>query len=114
MCGANELLFGSNNFRIPQYMNTCTQCYSFNYLYFPHRCWKKEPKGKNLRDETITIDEVDEAVKERIVRSDTALQSSSSNYKSKNLAGSKHSDFNTPKPHKAATQRFCLDDVFSI
>lgn len=74
----------------------------------------KERKGKKLRDETVIIHEDDDAVKERIVRSDTALQSSSSDYNSKSFAGSKSSDFITPKPLKAPTQRFCLADVFSI
>ncbi|CAH1426158.1 unnamed protein product [Lactuca virosa] len=81
-----------------------------NYTFLQSLAGGKEPKGKKLRDETVIIHEDDDAVKERIVRSDTALQSSSSDYISKSFAGSKSSDFITPKPLKAPTQRFCLAD----
>ncbi|KAI3525543.1 hypothetical protein L1887_04402 [Cichorium endivia] len=82
-----------------------------NYKFLQFFAGGKDSKGKKLRDETVTIHEVDEAVKERIFRSDTALQSSSSNNNSKGFSGSKYSDFNTPKPRKAATQLFHLDDI---
>ncbi|XP_024979363.1 probable ubiquitin-like-specific protease 2B isoform X2 [Cynara cardunculus var. scolymus] len=73
-----------------------------------------KPKGKKSRNEPVIVHEVDEAVKERIFRSDAALQSSSSNNNSKAFSGSMcpdictfyHGDsFNTPRSPKTATDR---------
>lgn len=71
-------------------------------------------KGKKVRNETVIVDDVDDTVKERIVRSDTALQSSSSNHNLKDYSKSKCHDpctssaqesRNASSSQKAATDR---------
>lgn len=104
---------------------------SDTYFLFPLVTGKVDIKGKKPRNETVIICEDDEAVNERINRSDAALQSSSSNHNLKNLSGSRCHDpcisypresFNTSSFQKAATdrndsdhtKRINLVNVFSI
>nr|GEU63609.1 probable ubiquitin-like-specific protease 2B isoform X1 [Tanacetum cinerariifolium] len=58
-----------------------------NYTFLEAFAGESVSKGKKARNETVIVD-VDDTVKERIVRSDTALQSSSLNHTSKNLSKS--------------------------
>ncbi|KAK9071066.1 hypothetical protein SSX86_009634 [Deinandra increscens subsp. villosa] len=65
-----------------------TDCYRFLETY----AGGMPSRGKKLRNEIVILNEVDDAMNERICRSDAALQSSSSNYSSKTLSQSKCSD----------------------
>ncbi|KAI3715869.1 hypothetical protein L6452_22857 [Arctium lappa] len=89
-----------------------------NYEFLKSFAGGMKPKGKKFRNEPLIVHEVDEAVKERIFRSDVALQSSSSDNNSKAFSGSMcpdlctfyHGDsFNTHRSLKPATDRKASD-----
>ncbi|KAI3803797.1 hypothetical protein L1987_31959 [Smallanthus sonchifolius] len=74
-----------------------------NYTYLQSFARGMASGGKKLKNETLFVHEVDDAVNERIHQSDAALQSSSSNYISKTSSQPRCPDYLIS--HKAATDR---------
>ncbi|KAJ9538054.1 hypothetical protein OSB04_030787 [Centaurea solstitialis] len=102
-----------------------------NYEFLKSFAPGMKPEEKKSSKEPVIIHDIDESVKERIFRSDAALQSSSSNNTSKAFSGSRCHDFCTPyhvdsfSPPRAlktatdrkasgCTQRLPLADIESV